>query len=131
MKKRVAMFACAMVVILSLGTVTAFAAETTSEEPATSYTYSYLAGQQRSQSRNDLYAQASEIESEEERDAFLAENGINDTEWSEEAAANFSYVAGWQRGASYRSDDSTDNENSNMSSYSYVTGQERGSGYHK
>ena len=129
MKKRVAMIACALAVMLSLGTVTAFAAETTSEEPATSY--SYLAGQQRSQSRNDLYAQASEIESEEERDAFLAENGINDTEWSEEAAANFSYVAGWQRGASYRSDDSTDNENSNMSSYSYVTGQQRGSSYHK
>lgn len=129
MKKRVVTLACAISVMLSLGTVTAFAAETTREEPATSY--SYLAGQQRSQSRNDLYAQAAEIESDEKRDAFLVENGINDTEWSEEAAANFSYVAGQRRGASYRSGDSTDNENSNMSSYNYVTGQQRGSSYHK
>ncbi|MGM9614375.1 MAG: hypothetical protein ACI3W7_02440 [Oscillospiraceae bacterium] len=129
MKKRVAMLACAIAVMLSLGTVTAFAAETTGAEPAASY--SYLAGQQRSQSRNALYAQAAEIESEEERNAFLAENGINDTVWSEEAAANFSYAAGRLRGASYRSDDSTDNENSDMSSYNYVTGQQRGSSYQK
>ena len=129
MKKRVTTFACAMAVMFSLGTVTAFAAETTSEVPVTAY--SYLAGQQRSQSRNNLYAQAAEIESEEERDAFLAENGINDTEWSEETAAGFSYVAGRQRGASYRSDDSTDNENLNMGSYNYVTGQQRGSSYQR
>ena len=129
MKKRAAMIACTLAAMLSLGSVAAFAAETTGEEPAASY--SYLAGQQRSQSRNDLYAQASGIESEEERDAFLAEYGINDTEWSEEAAASFSYAAGRQRGASYRSDDSIDNENSNMSSYNYVTGQQRGSSYHR
>lgn len=130
MKKRVAMIACAMAAVLSLGTVTAFAAETTSEASETS-SYSYLAGQQRSQSRNGLYAQAAEIDSEEEREAFLAENGVNDTEWSEEAAAGFSYVAGRQRGASYRSDDTTENAASDVGSYSYVTGQQRGSSYHK
>ncbi|MGN1082350.1 MAG: hypothetical protein ACI4SJ_02300 [Candidatus Avispirillum sp.] len=129
MKKRAAMLACVLALMLSLGTVTAFAEEAVSEEPAASY--SFTAGQQRSRRRNELYAQASEIESEEERNAFLAENGIADTEWSEEAAANFCYAAGRLRGASFRSDDSNDNENSNMSSYNFVTGQQRGSGYQK
>lgn len=78
MKKRVAMFACAAV-MFSLGTVTAFAAETTDGE----------------------------------------------------SAASYSYLAGQQRGASYRSDGSTDNENSDMSSYNYVAGQQRGSSYHQ
>ena len=49
--------------------------------------YSYLAGQQRSTSRNDLYAQAEQLP-EEERDDFLAENGIGETPYSEEAAAS-------------------------------------------
>ncbi len=89
--------------------------------------YSYLTGQQDSANRNDLYAQAQELP-EEEQDAFLAENGIGETMWSEEAAASYSYVTGQQRGASYRqSDDSARTQD--VSGYSYLTGQARGASY--
>lgn len=129
MKKRVAIIGCAVALVLSVGAFPAFAAETATEDAEDSY--SYLAGQQRSQSRNALYAQAEEFATEEERDAFLAANGIGETEWSEEAAANFSYVTGHQSGTSYRSDDSEDNAIPNAESYSYLTGQQRGSSYNK
>ncbi len=91
--------------------------------------YSYLAGQQNSTNRNDLYAQAQELP-EDEQDAFLAENGIGETPWSEEAAASYSYVTGQQRGASFRQDDDADSTQ-DMSGYSYLTGQQRGASYHK
>ena len=91
--------------------------------------YSYLTGQQNSANRNDLYAQAEELP-EDEQNAFLAENGIGETPWSEEAAASYSYVGGQQRGASYRQDDDAD-ASQDMSGYSYVGGQRRGSSYHK
>ena len=91
--------------------------------------YSYLTGQQNSTTRNDLYAQAEELP-EDEQDAFLAENGIGETPWSEEAAASYSYVGGQQRGASYQQDDDADSTQ-DMSEYSYLTGQQRGASYHK
>ena len=91
--------------------------------------YSYLTGQQNSTTRNDLYAQAEELPVDEQ-DAFLAENGIGETPWSEEAAASYSYVGGQQRGASYRQDDDADSTQ-DMSGYSYLTGQQRGSSYHQ
>lgn len=91
--------------------------------------YSYLTGQQDSTKRNDLYAQAGQLP-EDEQDAFLAENGIGETPWSEDAAASYSYVGGQQRGASYRQDDDADSTQ-DMSGYSYLTGQQRGSSYHQ
>lgn len=121
MKRKITAAAAAAAMVLSLGSGTAFAAEN----------YSYLTGQARSAERNEVYAQAEAIESEEEREAFLKEHGISEEEWSEEAAASYSYVGGRQRGASFRTEDTNDNENSDMSSYSYVTGQQRGSSYQK
>ena len=119
-KKRIVIIAVAAVFVLSAGCMTAFAAE--------SDAFSYLIGRQHSTSRNELYAQAEELP-EEEQDAFLAENGIGETPYSEEAAASYSYVTGQQRGASYRQggDDGT----WDMSGYSYQAGQQRGASYHK
>ncbi len=105
-----------------------FAAEPEADVSTEVSNYSYLAGRQRSISRNELYAQAAMIEDEEERKAFLIENGIADTEYSEEAAAFYSYVSGRERGASYRSFDETD-QSETQSSYSYAVGQQRGSSY--
>lgn len=118
MKKRTVMtFAAAAALALSIGC--AAAAETDS--------YSYLAGRQRSVGRNDLYAQAEQLP-EDERDAFLAENGIGDTPYSEEAASSYSYVAGQQRGAAYGHDDET-GEAPDLSGYSFYAGKARGAGY--
>lgn len=98
-------------VVMSMAAMPVLAAETGTEASAETSEYSYLAGRQRSVSRNEIYAQAALIEDEEEREAFLREHGIADTEWSEEAAASFSYVAGRERGAAYRtSDDSEQSE---------------------
>ena len=113
------MSAAAAALALIIGCVPASAAETG--------TYSYLTGRQRSVGRNDLYAQAEQLP-EDGRDAFLAEHGIGDTPYSEEAAASYSYVAGQQRGASFRQ--SSDAERTqDTSGYSYVTGQKRGASY--
>lgn len=105
--KKTALIVASIVAMLSLGGVGALAAEAEADVAETvavesTASYSYLAGQQRSQSRVSLYAQAAELETEEEQAAFLAENGIGETAWSEGAAASYSYVAGQQRGASHR-----------------------------
>lgn len=110
---------------------------TTGQEVGASYApetedgsaYSYVTGQQNSTTRNDLYTQAQELP-EDEQDAFLAENGIGETPWSEKAAASYSYVSGQQRGASYRQDGDVDSTQ-DMSGYSYQTGQQRGASYHQ
>ena len=142
-KSTIMMSAIAVALILSVGCVTAFAAGSGTPSSAAGQeagasaapevdeegAYSYVAGRQRSTGRNDLYAQAGQLP-EEERDAFLAENGIGETSWSEEAAASYSYVGGQQRGASYRQDDDADGTQ-DRSGYSYVTGQQRGASYHK
>ena len=120
-KKTIVTTAVVAALVLSVGCVTAFAAE--------SDAFGYLTGRQRSTSRNELYEQAAELP-EDEQDAFLAENGIGETPWSEEAAASYSYVGGQQRGASYRQDDDADSTQ-DMSGYSYLTGQQRGSSYHQ
>ena len=120
-KKIIVTTAVAAALVLSVGCMTVFAAE--------SDTYSYLTGQENSTTRNALYAQAQELP-EDEQDAFLAENGIGETPWSEEAAASYSYVDGQQRGASYRQGDDADST-LDMSGYSYLTGQQRGASYHK
>ncbi len=121
MKKKTMVLSGVAVLVLLVGSVTAFAAE--SDEP------SYLTGRQRSTARNEVYEQAAELP-EDEQDAFLAENGIADTPYSEEAAASYSYVSGQQRGASYRQGDDADSAQ-DMSGYSYLTGQQRGNSYHK
>ena len=120
-KKTIALTAVVMALVLSVGSVTVFAAGSAG--------FSYLTGRQRSTSRNDLYAQAAELP-EEERSAFLAENGIADTPYSEDAAASYSYVGGQQRGASYRQGEDADGTQ-DMSGYSYVAGQQRGASYHQ
>ena len=91
--------------------------------------YSYLAGQDSSSRRNDLYAEAETLP-EDEQDAFLAENGIGETPYSEEAAANYGYVAGQSRGSSYRQGDDSE-RTQDTSGYGYLTGQQRGSSYQK
>lgn len=88
----------AFALTLAAGASAAFAAE---EQPDISG-YSYLEGQSRAASRNAIYAQAEAIEDEAEREAFLKENGIAETAYSEEAAASYSYVSGRERGAGYR-----------------------------
>lgn len=122
MKKRMVITsAAAAALILSVCCVNASAAE--------SDAFSYLTGRQRSVMRNEVYAQAAQLP-EEERDAFLAENGIGEIPYSEEAAASYSYIAGRQRGAAYRQSDDTERAQ-DTSGYSYITGQQRGSGYHQ
>lgn len=127
--KRIAGIVSAVfVVTMSAATMTAFAAETENTVSAGESNYSYLAGQQQSASRNELYAQAATIEDEDERKAFLVENGIADTEYSAEAAAAYSYVSGRERGASYRSSDDTEQSEA-QSGYSFAAGRQRGSSY--
>ena len=121
-KGTIVAMAASAALILSIGCATAFASE--------SDAYSYLTGRQNSTGRNGLYAQAEQLP-EEEQDAFLAENGIGETAYSAEAAASYSYVAGQQRGASYRQDDDEEDGTKDMSGYSYVTGQQRGASYHR
>ena len=113
-KKTMALSVAAAALALSMGCVTAFASE--------SDAFSYLTGKQRSTERNELYAQAAELP-EEEQGAFLAEKGIADTAYSEEAAASYSYVTGQQVGSQYE-DDTED-----KTGYSYITGQEIGPSY--
>ncbi len=120
-KKTIVLSAVAASLALSLGCVTAFAAE--------SDAYSYHTGQQNSANRNELYEKARELP-ENEQEAFLAENGIGETPWSEEAAASYSYVLGQQRGASYQQSGDADSTQ-DMSGYSYLLGQQRGNSYHK
>lgn len=128
--KRTKLFAevTAFALMLSAGATTAFAAEPETTVPTAS-SYSYLAGQQRSANRNEIYAQAELIEDEAEREAFLHANGIAETEYSEQAAASYSYVTGKTRGSSYRTDDTETTEA--QSRYGFVTGQQRGSSYHQ
>ena len=113
-KKTIVTTAVVAALVLSVGCVTAFAAESDG--------FSYLTGRQRSTSRNELYAQAAELP-EDEQDAFLAENGIADTPYSEEEAASYSYLTGQQVGSLYE-DDTED-----KTGYSYTTGQEVGASY--
>lgn len=118
-KKTIVMSTVAAAFILANGCMTACAAE--ADAP------SYLAGQQSSAARNRLYAQAEQLP-EEERDAFLAENGIGETPYSEEAAASYSYVAGQKRGSSYRQSDDAE-RTQDTSGYGYLIGQKRGASY--
>ncbi len=120
-KKTIVTNAVVAALALSVGCMTTFAAE--------SDAFSYLSGRQRSTERNEAYAQAAELP-EGEQNAFLLENGIADTPYSEEAAASYSYVTGQQRSSSYRQDDDADGTQ-DMSGYSYLTGQQRGASYHK
>ncbi len=105
--------------LVAAGGVSAFAADTEA--------YSYRTGQDAAVARNALYAQAEELP-EEERDAFLAERGVGETPWSEEAAASYSYVAGQRRGASYRQEDAGEDDQ-DTSGYSYRIGAQRGGSY--
>lgn len=115
-------------VVMSMTAIPVFAAEAEPNVSSDTVNYSYLAGRQRCVSRNELFAQAEKIEDEEERKAFLIENGIADTEYSEEAAASYSYVSGRERGAGYRTSDDTE-QAAAQSGYSYMTGQQRGASY--
>ena len=89
--------------------------------------YSFVTGQESSSTRSGLYEEAETLP-EDEQDEFLAENGIGEEPYSEEAAANYSYVAGQSRGASYRRSDDSERAQ-DISGYSFVAGQQRGSSY--
>lgn len=89
--------------------------------------YSYALGQENSGARNGLYAEAETLP-EDERDEFLAENGIGEEPYSEEAAANYSYHAGQERGSSYRQSDDSE-RTQDAAGYGYVAGQQRGASY--
>lgn len=142
-KRKIMTFVIAAVLALTVGCVSAFAAETDlyggqeagisgsvdSSDVTDQNGYSYLAGRQRSVSRNDLYAQAAQLP-EDEQDAFLAKYEIRETPYSEEAEASYGYVTGQKRGASYsQSDDSESTQDT--SGYSFRAGQMRGASYHK
>ncbi len=124
------MASVALAVMMTTAAIPAFAAEIEPNASADVSNYSYLAGQQRSISRNELYAQAEKIEDGDERKAFLIEHGVADREYSEEAAASYSYVSGRVRGASCRTADDTE-QAAAQSGYSYMTGQQRGASYHQ
>lgn len=126
----VGIVSAALIAAMPVSSMTAFAADTEDRVLSEESNYSYLAGQQRSVNRNELYAQAAAIEDEDERQAFLTENGIADTEYSEEAAAAYSYVSGRERGAGYRSSDDTE-QSEEQSGYRFVAGRQRGSSYHR
>ena len=111
MKKVLSVLAVAAAIVV-LGCVTVFAVD--------SEAFGYLAGRQRSTAHADLYAGAETLP-EDEREEFLAENGIGEEPYSEEAAANYSYVGGQAVGSQYE-DDTED-----KTGYSYVTGQESSS----
>ncbi|MGN0710801.1 MAG: hypothetical protein ACI4LO_03495 [Anaerovoracaceae bacterium] len=117
--KKIIVSAFTLAMLLSLGSASAFAADNCS----------YMTGQQRAQARNAAYEQASALGSEAEQKAFLNEQGIGETEWSEEAAASYSYVTGHQHGISYKASETDVSDTEDTSSYSYVTGRQRGSSY--
>lgn len=119
-----------LAVMLSTVAMPVFAAETKTDVSVDVSDYSYLLGQQRSTGRNELYAQAEQMEDEAERKSFLIENGITDTEYSEEVTAFYSYVGGKERGLGYRFSDTTE-QSETVSSYSYVAGQKHGLNYRR
>ena len=84
--------------------------------------FGYLKGKSRSSARADLYAAAEQLP-EEDQDEYLAANGIGEEPYSEEAAANYSYVAGQKNGSQFEDDDA------DKSGYSYLLGKERGASY--
>ena len=119
MKRKMILAATASLVLLSAGTVTAFAADGG---------YSYLEGQKRSEGRLAVYSEAEKFTTDSERDEFLQSQGIGDTEYSEENAASYSYIDGQKRGASHKTEDSA-NSSGQTESYQYAAGQKRGSSY--
>lgn len=117
MKKFVAVTAALAAVIVGGATVFAAGSEG----------YSYLAGQENSARRNELYSEAEALP-EDEREEFLNQNGIAEEPYSEEAAAGYSFNAGRERGASYRQD-SDEVRTQDVSGYSFLIGQQRGASY--
>ena len=104
--------AAVMASVLSLGT-TAFADDTDQSS------YSFQTGRDASLSRAEIYEKAMQIEDEEERAAFLESYGLNEEEWSEENAANYSWITGQERGSQYSEHDETED----VSGYSFNTGR--------
>ncbi len=123
--KKILMSVTALLAVFSLGG---------SVLSATEESYSYITGQQKSQSRNEIYAQAEKIESEEERKAFLNSKGIAETPFSEENKAKYSYVEGQVNGKAFRKDDTSDqpeNPLAQTEEFNYLIGKTRGASYRK
>ncbi len=120
MKKVLSVLAIAAAVAV-LGCATVYA--------ATPGTLSYLFGRQESASREELYSEAESLP-EDERDEFLAENGVGEEPYSEEAAAGYSYVEGLRHGASYRQGEDSE-RGQDVSGCGYLTGQQRGASCQK
>ncbi len=108
--------AVAVAAVAVIGGTTAFAVGTEG--------FGYLIGRERSTSRNELYSEAETLP-EEEQDGFLAENGIGEEPYSEEAAAGYSFVTGQANGSQY------ENDGEDTEGYSYLVGQKRGSSYQR
>ena len=104
--------AAVMISVLSLGSA-AFAEETDTSS------YSFQAGRDAALSRTQIYEKAMQIEDEEERAAYLESYGLNEEEWSEENAANYSWVTGQERGSQYGDHAETED----VSGYSFNTGR--------
>ena len=111
-KKNFVMAAAALMVMAS--SMTAFAAEMTD-----SASYSYLAGKNAAASRVQVYEEAMKIENEEERAAYLKSFGLNEEAWSEENAANYSWISGQARGSQYADHE----ESEDTGAYSFRTGR--------
>ena len=100
--------------------------ETTETE--TQENYSYNAGRQNAESRNDIYTALPEDGTKEDAEAFYEQNDVGGGAWvngayDESAKADYGYVQGQQRGASYSQE--TDGEvTPDKSGYSYSTGRQ-------
>lgn len=122
MKRKMILAATASFVLISVCTVTAFAADGD---------YSYLEGQKRSEGRLAVYSEAEKFTADSERDEFLQSQGIGDTEYSEENAASYSYIDGQKKGASHKTEEDSAKSDGQTESYQYAAGQKRGSSYRR
>lgn len=90
--------------------------------------YSFNAGQQNAQSRNDIYTALPEGGTKEDAEAFYEQNDVGGGAWvdgayDESAKADYGYAKGQQRGSSYAQE--TDGEATpDKSGYSYSTAKQ-------
>lgn len=97
-------------------------------ETETQEDYSYNAGQQNVESRNDIYTALPEDGTKEDAEAFYEQNDVGGGAWvngeyDESAKTDYGYVQGQQKGSSYAQE--TDGEAApDKSGYSYSTGRQ-------
>ena len=110
------------------GTQYAPETDTDDSEEEVKADYSFNAGQQNAQQRNDIYSALPEDGTKEDAEAFYEQNDVGGGAWvdgayDESAKADYGYATGQQRGSSYAQD--TDGEvTPDKSGYSYSTGRQ-------